>query len=210
MWACIGDFNEVRDQSEKLGGRKVNSINNFFLNNFLDNVNGVDIGFSGNSFTWCNRKGGLANIRERLDRVVSSIEWRTKFDNSGVIHLNALRSDHAPILLNLYLDHPNLPKPFRFQEIWTRDPSCGNVIKRAWECNNSNVDRISIGKRIINTARTLSKWNKESFGFCKNRICDLEDKINRLQSIQPTEDVLNEERALQEEISEWISRQEML
>lgn len=68
-WACIGDFNEVCDQYEKMGGRVVNSTHNFFLKNFLDKVNKLDIGFNGNTFTWCNRRRGLANIRERLDKV---------------------------------------------------------------------------------------------------------------------------------------------
>lgn len=35
---------------------EVNSKNNFFLKNFMDEVSGVDIGFSGKIFTWCNRK----------------------------------------------------------------------------------------------------------------------------------------------------------
>lgn len=142
MWACIGDFNEVCDQSEKLGGREANSKNNFFLKFFRDDVNGVDIGFSGNTFTWCNKRGCLANIRERLNRVITSIEWRTKFDNAGVIHLNAQCSDHTPILLNLHLDNPNLPRPFRFQKIWIRDSSCANVVRGAWECNSSCLEKI--------------------------------------------------------------------
>lgn len=50
-WACIGDFNKVMDQTEKIGGREVTTKNNFLLKNFLDEVHGLDIRFSGSTFT---------------------------------------------------------------------------------------------------------------------------------------------------------------
>lgn len=78
-WACIDNFNEVMDQSEKIGRREVTKKNNFFLRKFLNKVHGIDIGFSGNIFTWCNKRSINANIRERLDRVMASTEWRTFF-----------------------------------------------------------------------------------------------------------------------------------
>lgn len=159
-WACMGDFNEVMNQSEKSGGREVTEKNNFLATKFLEEVHGLDIGFSGNSFTLCNRRSGLANIREILDRVMASTEWRTLFGNEGVLHLNAFQLDHAPILLNLFLDHPNFPKPFRFQEMWIRDPTYNDVFKGAWECNLNLSGRISIGRRILNTSKTLKRWNK--------------------------------------------------
>lgn len=80
----------------------------------MDEVHGLDIGYNGNMYTWYNKRGGLANIREYLNRVITSMEWITTFGNAGVTHLNAHQSNHAPIVLNLLLDHKRLPKPFRF------------------------------------------------------------------------------------------------
>lgn len=97
---------------KKSGGRKVNGKYNFLLRKFLDNVHGMDVGFRGNTFTWCNRRSGMANIREILDRVIASTKWRTYFGNARVVHLNAIQLDHALILMNMCLDHPSLPKPF--------------------------------------------------------------------------------------------------
>lgn len=50
-WACMGNFNEVRIQSEKSGGREVSRKNNFWLNVFMDEIHGIDIGLNGNPFT---------------------------------------------------------------------------------------------------------------------------------------------------------------
>lgn len=86
-WVCIGDFNDIVDQGEKLGGRKVSAKSNFFLRNFIFDVGVLDIGYIGNSLTWCIRRGGQANIRERLDKVLVSAQWRLYFDQAGVLHL---------------------------------------------------------------------------------------------------------------------------
>lgn len=104
-------------QEEKSSGRKVFGITNFWLKFFIDEVNNLDIGFSGNTFNWCNKNGRFANIQEQLDRVITSVEWRTTFGNAGVTHLTAYHSDHAPIVLNMFLNQPKLPRPFRFQKI---------------------------------------------------------------------------------------------
>lgn len=209
-WACMGDFNKVLEQSKKSGGREVTMKNSFFLRKYLDDMHGLDISLCGNTFTWCNKRSGLANVRERLDRVIASTEWRTTFGNARVIHLNALHSDHAPIILNRFLDQPNLLRPFRFQKIWIKDPSCCNVVRGAWDCNTSHAGRVSIGRRIINTTRSLRRWNRETFRLCNDQILEIEQMIKWIQSLPSTEENLNKERILQEDLSEWLNRQEVL
>lgn len=56
-WACIGDFNDVLDQFEKLGVRSVNGKSNFHLRNFIYKVEALNLGYVGNNFTWCNKRG---------------------------------------------------------------------------------------------------------------------------------------------------------
>lgn len=91
-WACVGDFNDVACQEEKMGGRSFTCKSKFFLCNFMYELGAVDLGFNRKSFTWCNKRIGEANIWERLDRVIASLEWRIRFDRAGVLHLNSGRS----------------------------------------------------------------------------------------------------------------------
>jgi hypothetical protein len=63
-WLCIGDLNNVLDQSKKLGGRPVASSSNYLFKNFIDSFGMVDLRFFGNPYTWCNNKNGLATIKE--------------------------------------------------------------------------------------------------------------------------------------------------
>lgn len=60
------------DQFEKLGGRSVTAKSNFHLKTFIYEVGAFDLGYLGNRFTWCNKRGGSTNIRERLDKTLVS------------------------------------------------------------------------------------------------------------------------------------------
>ena len=60
--------------------------------------NAVDLGYSGNKFTWVRGKWGKAAIKRRLDRGMASISWRLVISQLGVI-----KSDHTPILLDTNL-----------------------------------------------------------------------------------------------------------
>lgn len=101
IWVCMGDLNDVTCQEEKAWGNKVSSKSNYFLRNFFSDMGAFDMGFSGNMFTWCNRRWGKANIRECIDRVLASLEWRVIFNQAGFLHLSPPGSDHLPIQLSL-------------------------------------------------------------------------------------------------------------
>lgn len=92
----------------------------------------MNLGFIGPSFTWTNKRMGLANISERLDRAVASLDWRTMFLEAVVSRLPRISSNHCPILLNLYGTQASLPEPFHFEECWLQDSSCFPIISKAW------------------------------------------------------------------------------
>ena len=83
----------------------------------------IDMMFSGNPFTWSNKREGLANIKERLDRAFANDKWRFLFPRATVYHFLASTSDHLPIILFIEGEQKNLKRPFKFEEAWTRDKS---------------------------------------------------------------------------------------
>jgi hypothetical protein len=97
----------------------------------VDNVGAIDLGFSDSKFTWSNRRVGLANIRERLDRGLCNADWQQVFPKAGVRHLVAANSDHNPILLDIHLDLSKGARPFQFKAMWTRDDSSYEVVNNA-------------------------------------------------------------------------------
>ena len=92
----------------------------------------LDLGYSGNKFTWAKGRWGSATIKERLDRGLASISWRLVFPKASVQHLGALNSDHLPILLDTNPNDCFSPCPFRFEAAWIWDERCQEVIEQAW------------------------------------------------------------------------------
>lgn len=66
-WLCCGDFNEILDVKENIGGvvRPFWQIDNFWQ--AVDDCGLFQFSFSGYEFTWNNRRAGDANIKERID-----------------------------------------------------------------------------------------------------------------------------------------------
>jgi hypothetical protein len=73
-WICIGDFNEILTQEEKIGAllRKEGQMDQF--RNALVNCKLTDLGFIGSKYTWTNCRSADNFVKERLDRVVANSE----------------------------------------------------------------------------------------------------------------------------------------
>jgi hypothetical protein len=134
-WLCIGDFNMILSQSDKQGGLPYASSSSNAFHGWLDSCGMIDLGFSGNPYTWSNKRQGHHLIKERLDRGIANSLWVHLFPHYSVQHLPASSSDHNPIILNTVPTDLTLPRPFRFEEFWTYDPFCGSTISSAWSSN---------------------------------------------------------------------------
>jgi hypothetical protein len=98
-WVVFGDFNVIVDDIEKDGGKSGDPSTPSFLKELLFDLGAVDLGFSGNRFTWSNRRWGKNCIRERLDKDIANISWRLAYPRASVFHLEAVNSNHCPLLL---------------------------------------------------------------------------------------------------------------
>jgi hypothetical protein len=156
-WLCIGDFNFVLDRSEKLGGCPVASFSHYSFRNFIDHHGLVDIGFARNPYTWFNKRKGFATIKERLDRALASLDWVHLQPEFSLIDLPAPISDHNPILLNTNTTSSFLPRPFKFDELWTFDPSCGLVIEAAWKLKLFSFPALCLVKKLNQTRAALKR-----------------------------------------------------
>ena len=173
-WLCIGDFNSILVQSEKQGRRPVAGASHCPFKRFIDHFGMVDLGFARNPFTWSNNMMGLENIKERLDRGQASPSWTHLHPDYSLIHLPAHNSDHNPISLNTNSTSSFLARPFRFEEFWTKDFSCGQVIEVAWQ------KFVPIHGRTKNSTRQLHesfviKWlcKCECRTHRESRLCEL-------------------------------------
>jgi hypothetical protein len=117
-WLCLSDFNMILGQSEKSGGLPYACSSRDFFRDFLFTFGMIDLGFSGNPYTWSNHRDGRHQIKQRLDRGVASTSWFSLFSSFALHHLPNDSSDHNPLLLDTSMGQLSLPHPFHFEEFW--------------------------------------------------------------------------------------------
>jgi hypothetical protein len=100
------------------------------------------------------------------------------------MHLPAVVSDHNPLLLSTHSNRPNLPKPFKFEEFWTRDISSHSVIAGAWSLSVNGSAAFSLSKKIKASKAALKSWNLQHFGNIQAKIKLLLSDINAVQCSQ--------------------------
>jgi exonuclease III len=98
-WICLGDFNEILNETKKFGGRSQPRALMEAFQNTLEVCGLFDLGFKGPKYTWSNCQEGPYLIKERLDRVVANRSWCELFREVEVWVGVAIRSDHSPVIL---------------------------------------------------------------------------------------------------------------
>jgi len=198
------------DQSEKFGGRPYACSSNDPFRDFLNSHGLVDLGFSGSPFTWSNHRHGRHLIRERLDRSIASTQWIHLFPLFSVRHLPAQASDHNALLLNTSSSNSHLPTPFRFEEFWTKDPSCSEVIASAWRPNVVGTSYFILAQKLKSTKAALKVWNSIYVGNIQHRIHTLLSQLDVLQRSQTFPHTSTEEWTIKKTLDDLYLQEEIL
>uniref|UniRef100_A0A2N9ET81 Reverse transcriptase domain-containing protein n=2 Tax=Fagus sylvatica TaxID=28930 RepID=A0A2N9ET81_FAGSY len=208
-WLIIGDLNSIYSSEDKRGGSLRGSCSTNWFSDFVAETGALDLGFNGPHFTWSNKREGLANVKERLDRALCDQEWQCLFPKAGIRHLGAPTSDHRPILLDTHLDNGKIVRPFRFEAMWTKDEESSAIVEKAWNLEVEGSQCFKLAKKIKKTRYELKDWNKAYFGMAQTRIKELEHKIEEIRGLDPTKENLELEAALCLELNDWLEKEEI-
>jgi len=210
-WLCAGDFNEILDQSEKQGAvlRRSSQIDQF--RRALEDCELSDLGFSGPRYTWCNNRRDDNFILERLDRAIANMEWCSRFNFVRVQVLEAICSDHNPILI-LFKDEPYEIRPsrraFKFEAKWQLDPECNDISKAAWEQETLEPNKLKdVQVRLSACQRDLARWSSAKFGRDAEL---LKQKSRRLLELQGANNpcLIEEINQAQKDIDQILERED--
>ncbi|KAK9006996.1 hypothetical protein V6N11_019324 [Hibiscus sabdariffa] len=163
-WCVLGDFNVVGSPEEKHGGNPFDHNSAKWYYKFLDQTYLMEIPSSGGSFTWSNQRCNEESILEKLDRILSSLEWSFLFPKAISIINVAIASDHSPIILLVNGVAKKSKKYFKFESRWLIEKECSQVVKDEWENKENGPSRGTFRVKLRRTRVKLSKWNKEKFG----------------------------------------------
>ncbi|KAK9937007.1 hypothetical protein M0R45_013825 [Rubus argutus] len=170
-WMIAGDFNELICCADRNFGPVIR--NGGRLKDWIHRKALIDMGFIGSKFTWTNNR-----IKERLDRAFCNDEWRMLYPEAFVQHLPRMKSDHCPIIIQLFSNTSlnRLACPFRFQAMWLQHADFSNLVSNTWKNCSGNF----LAKTKTLTA-ALKNWNDNVFGNIFKRKRKL---LNRLAGIQ--------------------------
>ncbi|KAF5447348.1 hypothetical protein F2P56_032905 [Juglans regia] len=155
-WLCLGDYNEILSNGEKVGGalRPLSQMEEFRI--ALLDTGLHDLGFKGDQFTWCNNREGLQFTKERLDRACANSPWQLLFGNYSVTSTAASCSDHNPLVVSILtleqLDY-RVEKPFRYEVRWELQEECKKVIEESWNRNSPKSNKLQVASENLMRSR---------------------------------------------------------
>ncbi|XP_071739539.1 uncharacterized protein [Rutidosis leptorrhynchoides] len=167
-WLLCGDFNEVRDRSDRINcvfhQKRADRFNQFIRKNNL-----LEIPISGKKFTR---------------------------DDLSVIALDRRLSDHCPLLLrDKIIDYG--PKPFKVFDTWFDHEGVEEIIKEAWSkpVRGSRKD-CNFHDRLKSVKTDLKLWSASTFGKIDGKINHLKKKALEWE-IKAESGLLNDEERLE-------------
>ncbi|GJR33170.1 RNA-directed DNA polymerase, eukaryota [Tanacetum coccineum] len=161
----MGDFNEVRNRSDRFGSVfNVQGTNVF--DSFIYSAGLVKVSLGGCSFTWCHKS---ATKISKLDRFLVSESLLNTCPNISAITLERYMSDHRPILLREYhFDYG--PTPFRFFHYWFEMEGFSKIMEDTWKESSSDESNamISMMGKLKFLKTKIREWNKTNMLCRKN------------------------------------------
>lgn len=138
------------------------------------------MGFSSNLYTLNNGRDGSANIQARLDRGFVNAVWRLLFPEASISHLPSIQFDHKPLLITTSSLDSFLPRPFRFEAMWTLNSSSNDIVHKAWSSSVSGSPLFQLASCLKITKSALKLWNKKVLGNISYNISNTREDIAHL------------------------------
>ncbi|KAH1262617.1 LINE-1 retrotransposable element ORF2 protein [Glycine max] len=208
----VGDFNCIRNPAERVGSNLCPPDTSIIaeFNDWLAEMEVEDIPCLGKPFTWFRPNG---SCKSRLDRVLLSDDWVSKWSDSSQHNLERNYSDHYPIMLQSKITDWG-PKPFRVFNAWLHNKDFNKVVKDCWSANQPmGWGGYALKCKLQKLKHRLKIWSKEKCGDQDNKVKLIQQKLNDLENsftAQPTDQQVQELKKLQSELWEQSFLQESM
>ncbi|XP_042944788.1 uncharacterized protein LOC122278670 [Carya illinoinensis] len=211
-WIVVGDFNIIRNDSERRGGRPRISVAIKDFNNSIDICGLMEMKFSGSSLSWCNGHINLTRSWARLDRGLLNALGCDEYPDAHLNYLARTSSDHVPIHFTLprKVVHYGYPS-FKFQQMWTTHDSFLECVSKVWSAEGSGLAMSRLAFKLKTLKAALRVWNKQVFGRTESNIATLEGRIKNIKANLQSSYSQEEEMDLmasQLELKVWLDREE--
>ena len=156
-WLLLGDFNLIYRARDK-NNRNLNQSRMRQFRAALNSCKLREIHLQNRKYTWSNER--RRPIMCRLDRVFANESWDLAFEQRGLQALSTSHSDHYPLLLSS-MSGPRAPRPFRFENFWTKLPGFTEEVQTVWKQPTTHTQPVRIlYHKMAVTARHLRSWSQ--------------------------------------------------
>ena len=180
-WIVIGDFNNVLDSQDRIGGNNVVETKVRDLKTMMSNMGLFEADMKGNHYTWSN-KHVVDVIYSRIDRVIGNVDWFQKYQDASYEVLDPNISDHSPIKIGLQIQKPRRVYLFRFINCISKDPSFMQLVASSWhvESRGTSMEKLWYKlKRLQIVLRPLSR----QFTNMQNQIQQVRQELHQVQNL---------------------------
>ncbi|XP_071714196.1 uncharacterized protein [Rutidosis leptorrhynchoides] len=177
-WVICGDFNEVRENADRLNC-VFNQIRASRFNNFIKNNNLIEIPINGRKFTRISDDGTKFS---KLDMFLVNDKFINLWKDLSVSLLDRRLSDHCPLILrDKFIDYR--PKPFEVYNGWFNKEGVVDIINKAWDkpVTSRRLDCV-FRDRLKNVKFALKDWRFKTFGNLDHEIKELELKVEEWEN----------------------------
>ncbi|XP_022002514.1 uncharacterized protein LOC110899925 [Helianthus annuus] len=177
LWVLMGDFNEVRDASERMNS-EFSEANADAFNQFILSAGLVEYNMGGGNFTYISDNGQKLS---KLDRFLVCLGFREQWPNATVLALDKVASDHRPIVLST-VEADFGHTPFRFFNSWFDYPGFADyVLQICSEFSFSGPDDLALAIKLRWLKNNIKSWLKEEketregiYGRKRGRLASIE------------------------------------
>ncbi|GJY36840.1 cytochrome P450 [Tanacetum coccineum] len=167
MCIVLGDFNMVRYATERIDSTFCKKVAEFF-NSFIYNAELIDLPMGGRKFTRMNK---FATKLSKLDHVLVSRQFTSKWPNAPLITLPRDVSDHCPLLHKSHCDNFG-PIPTIFSQSWSSTLMSSATTHPA----------IILKEKLQLMKKHIRMWRSNATSYSDNLIQDLKDKVEVLDA----------------------------
>lgn len=164
-WLMIGDFNQIQNNNEKLGGHLRDESSFVDFKNMLQACEMSELKYIGNKFSWSDQRSVVRNgLREKeliqccLDKSFANSEWLSVYPASEGEFLEPIKSDHHPLIVKIMSTTPVKRGLFRYDKrLWEKE-GFKEEIKQEWD---SLPFQSSVSSKITSLRKSISRWKRK-------------------------------------------------
>lgn len=156
-WLVIGDFNEIRDPSEREGHGNFDRAGATEFENAIAGF--TEIATIGGDFTYAN---GIRahHTRTRLDKVLGNANWVTKWAQARPMLVLGTTSDHAGLYIKLTQSEKGTT-PLKFFNSWLKEKDFNDKFKEAWSTNMEGSP-IYVLQQKVNVVKGWQRYGRKT------------------------------------------------